>query len=275
MLIEGMYGLGDNIYQRAFIKNIRGEVYLRTAWPELYKDLDHVKFIKANTNLRTQAKNIERQKNSIYSKKPKAGRSIQVVYGNRGIFRGMRNCLGVEPGIMDLPDFGAPPVVGKYVLVRPVTLRSEWMAETRNPLPGYIESATNIIRDYGYKIVSVADLKPKKEWIIGNTPKADITYHKGELDVSGLLALTQNACAVIGGIGWILPAAMASNIPGFIVCGGQGGHNSPQLLTDNSQDLSKIGFAVPDRFCKCRLGKHNCDKRISNFNGKTGRLLHR
>lgn len=56
--IRGMYGLGDSIYQRAFVRQFPG-AYIRTPWPELYADLD-VKFVKSNTLLRTQRKNEDR-----------------------------------------------------------------------------------------------------------------------------------------------------------------------------------------------------------------------
>lgn len=52
--IRGMYGTGDSIYQRAFVRQFPG-AYIRTPRPELYADLD-VKFVKSNTLLRTQRK---------------------------------------------------------------------------------------------------------------------------------------------------------------------------------------------------------------------------
>ena len=55
--IAGMMGLGDNIYQRSFIKLLDGDIYLRTPWPEIYKDLRNVFPVKSETILRTQRKN--------------------------------------------------------------------------------------------------------------------------------------------------------------------------------------------------------------------------
>lgn len=52
--IRGMYGLGDSIYQRAFVRQFPG-AFLRTPRPELYSDLD-VNFVRSNTALRTQRK---------------------------------------------------------------------------------------------------------------------------------------------------------------------------------------------------------------------------
>lgn len=39
VLVQGMHGLGDGIYQRAFLRNLPG-AYVETPWPELYADLD-------------------------------------------------------------------------------------------------------------------------------------------------------------------------------------------------------------------------------------------
>ncbi|HFH4164002.1 TPA: hypothetical protein ACGJ3O_006298, partial [Pseudomonas aeruginosa] len=96
----------------------------------------------------------------------------------------------------------------------------------------------------------------------------DIQFHKGELPVEKLLALLQYADAVIGGIGWIVPAAIAAKRPAWIICGGQGGYNSPEHITDKCMDLSRITFAVPDRFCRCTLKQHNCDKRIADHDAR-------
>jgi hypothetical protein len=166
---------------------------------------------------------------------------------------------------MDLPDFGPSPIAGAYVVVRPVTVRAEWRADTRNPLPDYIAKAAAELQRRGYQVISVADLEEGAEWALDPLPPADVQYHRGELPVEQLLALVQGAAAVIGGIGWLLPAAIAAKVPAWIVCGGQGGYNAPELITSPGMDLSRIEFVVPDRFCRCIQKQHSCDKRISNY----------
>ncbi|MDO3421224.1 hypothetical protein QWI30_20685 [Citrobacter freundii] len=37
--IDGMLGMGDTIYQRAFVKQLPAGTFIKTAWPELYEDL--------------------------------------------------------------------------------------------------------------------------------------------------------------------------------------------------------------------------------------------
>lgn len=271
VVIDGMMGLGDNIYQRAFVKNFPG-AYLRTPWPELYKDLD-VKCVKPSTGLRTQSKNVAQQ--AAWHSAPSTAKPLSINYSGQPIVAGMSAAFRRSPQAFDLPDFGQPPVVEPYVLVRPVTVREEWRSDARNPLPEYISKAAAAARARGYAVVSVADLADGKEWSVGELPVADHTFHRGELSVSQLMALTQHAGAIIGGIGWILPAAIAAKVPALIVCGGQGGLNAPELLTDPGMGLSRIEFLVPDNFCQCKLKRHACDKRISDYDDKLASWIDR
>ena len=261
--IAGMMGLGDNIYQRSFIKQLNGDIYLRTPWPEIYKDLCNVFPVKSETILRTQRKNENKTELQFYEL-ANVQHEIRCAYQHQNIFNGMAKCFGFNIKEMDLPDFGKSPVEGEYFVIRPVTVRREWQNESRNPLPEYIEYAAKQIRLNGGIVVSVADLKDGEEWLEGAAPEADITYHKGELSVSQLMALCQNAKAIIGGIGWIVPAAMAMKKPAFVVCGGQGGYNAPHMISSNLVP-HKITFSIPDNHCMCKLKDHQCDKRISNY----------
>ncbi|MEN3753746.1 hypothetical protein ABC733_17235 [Mangrovibacter sp. SLW1] len=56
LFIDGMLGLGDSIFQRAFIRNLPPGTYVKTSWPELYEDLP-VFPVRSDTILRTQQKN--------------------------------------------------------------------------------------------------------------------------------------------------------------------------------------------------------------------------
>lgn len=262
MIIHSMKGLGDCLFQRAFLKNMPGPIYLDTPWPELVSDLPHVHCVRPQTNLRTQAKNIARHSSWLMPPAKQPARHIR--YGTEGIIPGMIASFGVMPGEFDLPPL--PYVVGKYVVVRPATVRQEWRADTRNPDPAYIAIAAAEAKARGYEVVSVADLQEGAEWAVGDLPYADRTYHKGELSVTDLLSLVNSASAVIGGIGWLVPAALSAKVPAWIICGGQGGYNAPELITPKGQ--TNITFAVPDNFCRCRLKQHSCDKRISDYDSK-------
>ena len=271
-VIQGMKGLGDNIYQRAFLRQLPGPVYLETPWPELYTDMPHVLPVHVPTTLRTQRKNAEAYAGAWHTP-PLVRRAQRIEYRAEGIFAGMRRTFGVEPGVLDLLDLGPSPVAGRYALVRPVTVRSEWRADTRNPLPEYVAEAADELRQRGVTVVSVADLEDGAEWAIEPLPPADVQFHRGELPMRQLLALLQGAACVVGGIGWIVPAAIAAHRPAWVVCGGQGGYNSPERITDPSMDLTAMTFAVPDRMCMCMQRSHDCDKRITNHRARFAEWL--
>lgn len=264
MLVNCHRGLGDSIYSRAFVKNLPKPVYLDTPWPEIYAGIPGVHFVKPQTNLRTQAKNILRH--TEWEVAPRGLPQRHPRYGAEGIIQGLTQTFGVMPGEFDLPPLPPSPETGKYVVVRPATVRSEWRADTRNPDPEYIAKASIEALVRGYRVISVADLVEGQEWLVGHRPKASVNYHQGELPVEQLLALVQGAAAVIGGIGWLVPAALSAKVPAWIICGGQGGYNAPELITPKGQN--NITFAVPDNFCRCRLKMHNCDKRISDYDSK-------
>jgi hypothetical protein len=258
VFVRGMKGLGDNIYQRAFVRQacLRETVFLETPWPELYADLRDVKPVRAHTTLRTQAKNQSRW--SGWHNVPPGARAVTVGYGSVDLAAGsildaMGRALPLRGGplVMDLPDMGPSPVSGRYVVVRPVTLRTEWRNEARSPAPHYVAQAARWAREAGFTVVLVADIEPPHEVFVGAPPPHDVAFLRGELPVRQLMALCRDAAAIIGGVGWIVPAAIALQTPAFVLLGGQGGHNAPAKITDPRMNLERIGWAEPDRFCNC------------------------
>jgi hypothetical protein len=275
VLIRGLWGLGDNCYQRPFVRAAAAlyEVHLETPWPELYADLD-IKFIRGGRKLRTQQKNMARQRADLWSRPRVPMREVKVGYGaslsTASIIKALEYRwaalkVGFDPALFDLPDLGASPVVSQrpIAVVRPVTVRSEWRNEARNPRPEYI---TLLARELmaTHTVVAVADIAPGEEWAVGDLPPAHRYFVFGELAVRELLALVRDADIVIGGVGWIVPAGLALKVATFVVLGGHGGHNAPAKITDPRLDLSRIGFAVPEKFCRCTNMLHNCDKRITD-----------
>lgn len=275
MRIQGMLGLGDNVYQRAFVKNLQKPVYLETSWPQFYADIPGIEFIRPDTRLRTQNKNVERMPPSVWSNRQKyqmGANSMRIFYGLHGIMEGMRRCFRVEPAVIDLPDFGSSLVEGKYAVIRPVTIRKEWQNEARAPKPEYIAEAMQILRDEGYTLVSVADLEEGKEWMLGDYPSADIEFHKGELVVEQLMALCAHSALMVGGVGWIVPVGVAYNVPTWVIGGGHGAFNAPDLVLPKHQK-HKVSFALPEKYCRCREHFHKCNKVINNHAEKLTRWL--
>lgn len=270
MIVQSMLGLGDNIYQRAFIEQLEETVYLDTPWPEIYQGLPHVRFTEPRqTGLRTQGKNIARQEAHCYTKPP--GRApVKIRYRQEGPLAGMAKCFGVS-GRMHLPSFSFPRqlIQKPYALIRPATVRREWRAQSRNCKPEYLAEAAQWLQSFGLPVVSVADLEDGEEWLDGPAPPADIQLHRGELNVEELLALVENAWMVVGPVGWIVPACLAYKTPAWIISGGLGGFNHPdKVAPPELRQAASMEFAVPDNFCNCTDRNHDCDKTITHHDAR-------
>ena len=275
--------MGDNIYARPFVRAaaMQHEIWLDTPWPELFEDLD-IKFVRGARRLRTQTNNIALQSEDRWSQPPRDAREVQVNYGNiiaaGSIIRSLEKRwsvklgVGFDPALFDLPDMGPSPVRTDrpIAVIRPVTVRSEWRNEARNPRPEYVNALADELMAT-HTVVAVADLAPGHEWLVGNLPPAHHYFIFGELKIRELLALVRDADIVVGGVGWIVPAALAFKVKTFVVLGGHGGHNAPEKITDPRLDLSRIGFAVPEKFCKCTHMLHRCQKDISDLLGQYSR----
>jgi len=275
ILIRGPWGLGDNCYQRPFVRAAAEEyeLWLDTPWPELYEDLD-VRFVRGARKLRTQTDNIALQSEDRWSRPLGYIREYQLHYTNlaaSSIIRSLekrwsvRLGVGFDPALFDLPDMGPSPVKSErpIAVIRPVTLRTEWCNPARNPKPEYVNALAAELMST-HTVVAVASLAEGHEWAVGNLPPAHHYFVHGELAVRELLALVRDADIAVGGVGWIVPAVLALKTNAFIVLGGHGGHNAPEKITDPRLDLSRIGFAIPDRFCRCTHMPHNCEKTITD-----------
>lgn len=280
LLIETQHGLGDNIYHRAFVKamTLLYEVYLKTPFMEVYEGLP-VKFVKPESYLRTQAKNIARSEYK-YHQSPPHTPTITPKYNGEHLRRmsmvdSLAAAYHVAPTKLDLPKYTCKIKSDKPIcVVRPATIRKEWNAASRNADPRYIAQVVEWLRETHY-IVSVADLEEGAEVALQPLPYADLTLHEGELSTKELLGLIRKADIVVGGVGFIVPACIAYKTRLFCILGGNGMYNSPEKITHSSMDLSQVYFARPDNFCPCASAQHQCDKRITDLKGKFDAFIKR
>lgn len=276
----GMGGLGDNIYQRPLVKAQVSEAvtYLSTPWPELYADVPGLRFVAPwNMALRTQQKNIRRVPAEVWAPgvpRHDSNRTFWYSLSSRFTPPGIMGELEMRSGIslagrwsFDLPDFGPSPVAADrpIAVLRPVTTRKEWQNNARAPRPEYVARAAQLLRAAGFYVVAVADIAPPFEWLEGEMPDADLHLVEGELDTRGLLALIQNAAVVVGGVGFIVPAAIAAGTPAVFLGGGMGGQNAPELVMDPRMDTERVRWVLPDAYCRCRNRSHDCGKAITDF----------
>lgn len=287
IVISGCAGLGDNAYQRPFVRAAAARsdvVYLMTPYPEIYEDIENVRFVADGSTYRCARKNIERT-DIRFADPPADAPTVIMRYSPRDLAQGnILDTFGRQlpmigaPFVMDLPSSGesrvAREIGAPFVVVRPVTHRREWDNESRAPLSEYIAEAAAIARARGYIVVSVADVDGENERLVGTPPIADVVLHSGECDTRELIALTRAASAVIGGVGWAVPFCLALGTPMLCVLGGCGAHNAPHIIAPPTMiDASRVVWAIPDRFCMCDSHHHDCDKRITGLPAYVDQLL--
>lgn len=276
VILKGMLGLGDNLHQRAVVRQMmqRGRVWLETPWPSLYQDLagDRLQLLPVRTRLRTQAKNVARSSGLYSQRRPPVGLLQQRVWYTHDQIRRQGGFLSAMCAYCGVPkgDFSLPvpqawqekartflPCTSKPLLVyRPLVNRTEWDGcRQRNPDPEAYTSLLNHIREQFF-VVSIADLKPGVEWIESAPIGADLELHAGELDVEALAGMVSLADLVWCSPGFMLVMAQAIRKPMVAVFGG---HESARLY---DHGFTENHFIQPIDPCECFSKSHACNKKI-------------
>ena len=279
MLVRGMHGLGDNIHQRAIIRALLKRdpnIALETAWPCIYHDLG-IQFIRKPVALRTQLKNAAREStkfipgplphhstNSLqisYNRAAIAGpppRSVlEVMFASAGIPEDYADADFRLPipqewhdHIQGVPVFGAKPLM----IYRPLVVRPEWRGSgVRNAHPDQYAELITLVRD-SFFVVSIADLEPNREWIVGPQLKADLTYNHGELSFEAMAALFERAALVFTSNGFPAILGPAVSTPTISV---MGGFESSSWLADGAKFSPYLGI---DTANPCNCGTASCTR---------------
>ncbi len=275
--VTGMFGLGDSMYMRPIVKELvkRGPVTVETPWPFLFNDIEDVYTTPARTNLRTQLKSMR----TAQYKRPMAtvpiSQKLYLRYKGQEIQRGVTIleslARAVDVSLPDEIDMSIPALRGRWArrraFIRPVTLRKEWLNSARAPKTEYLAQVAQWVQDDGYTSFCISDTKLKEEWVVDPPPPADYTLTKGEMPALQMLTFAAASEILIGGVGFLVPLALASKTPLFCLLGGNGAYNHPSILVDPRVDSRMIGWATPDNFCMCTNDRHECDKTISGLRG--------
>jgi len=214
------------------------EVWLETSWAALYHDLvaEGLHLVRKSVQLRTQMKNQLRESGRFGPPPPRTldQPAITLHYSghnvarqpNRTILEAMLGAANMNLSY-DRADFRLPIPpewslklfeitktwnIGKPLLVyRPLVVRPEWRGnEKRNADADAYAQLFASIRDRFF-VVSVADLEPGREWVVGPQLKdADVTFHKGELYFELLAALFNQAAMVYTSSGFATLLAQAT-----------------------------------------------------------------
>ena len=272
LLLWGMHGLGDNLHQRALVRELSKshELWLKTSYPQIYHDFPELHLVHLNSPVRVMAKNEARSAQLYCAEPPASLPVIRVSYPPEDVKKtgsvlgAMSKVCGVALGDFRMPvppEWRMPQIDtgGRPLLVyRPLTERAESIGyATRNPDATAYNALFKAIRGEFF-VVSVADVERGKEWLVGPPVAADLQLHAGELDFEALAGLFHSAALVFGAPGFATILAQAVGTPMVTVFGGfedarsysAGARFSPWLAIE------------PTKPCNCWTHGHDCDKRI-------------
>lgn len=283
LLIRGMHGLGDNIRQRAIIRQKMRDhtVWLESSWVSVYHDMiaEGLKVVHKPTRLRTQAKNARREASSFSRPNyPTGTPAISVNYPPEMV-RKQGSVMGAMCAVtgtdIEAADFRLPVPQSwrakaavwleqwmptkPIMLYRPLVDRpSDWGGcNARNPDHDAYRDLFEAVRDRFF-VVSVADLVPNKEWIVGHRIEADAKCHAGELDFETLAALTLASAMVFCSPGFAAVLAQAVGTPVACVFGG---YERSAFFFEGAKSAPTLGID-PINPCDCFGHHHACRKEI-------------
>lgn len=283
IIVDGMYGIGDNLHQRAAIRELMKthEVWLITChaaiWHDMLKQGLHLS--RKTTNLRTQAKILEREKDTFPDEPLPSGNvpRIKIWYKKEAIdqYGTIAGTLMSECGVFGKTiDFSMPvprewiaqaqELINKWkpkkplLIYRPIVRRKEWNGENRNPDPQAYAEIFKSIRDK-YFVVSIADLKKDEEWIVGEEQEADVKIHDGSLHFETIAGLFARADLVYCNAGMAPVLAQAVGAPSIVVYGGRECFRTTQAAGAHLAPTLGIDPITP---CDCQSERHGCDKTI-------------
>jgi hypothetical protein len=272
VVVQGMLGLGDCVYQRPILRAMQrlyGRIELSTPWPQFARGLG-IRTYPLHSSIRCCEKNLARSRcDNGHATAPLINLRYDPPDLHKGIsvYASMERIVGVRLRtiVPDLPDFGPPVVKGDYIVVRPATRREDWISYSRNPRPEYLVQACEWARDEGWRLVMVADIQPGYEDAVLPLPAVDQAWVRGELRTEDLMALVAGARGVIAPIGWVVPVCLSYQVPLLAIVGGQLLNNNPSVLTDPRLIWNGITWAMPDRPCYCGEVTHECDREITDL----------
>lgn len=245
LVLVGMHGFGDDLHQRAIVRELmrENEVWLRTPFPQLYWDMPHLHLLRLNSPIAWMAKNEARCAGLFGSAQPPAGtRTMSNGYLSKMPRRGS-SVLGIMAEVCGVPvgDFRmpiAPEWAAKadellarlapkkpLLIYRPLIAINEantGMARAkvaRNPDLDAYHALIAGIRDR-YFVISVADVTTGYERLVGTPIEADAEFHHGELDFETIAALFARAALVYTSPCFATVLAQAAGAPMICVFGG-------------------------------------------------------
>lgn len=288
LLVQGMHGMGDCIHQRAVLRQLMTShvVTLETSWPSIYHDLidEGLIVVRRPVALRTQTKNAIRESDKFSSLRPPHQEALRVRYGGREVMATKSKTVleamcDVTGTSYEAADYTLPvpqawadeltrvmlanasfPSTKPILVYRPLVARPEWRGSmARNADPASYADLFSRIRDEFF-VVSVADLEPGKEWLVGPELHADVALHSGELTFEALAALFSQADLVYTSSGF---AAILGPAVGTSTISVTGGYETTGCHSSGAKFAPYLAVG-PRVECGCWTSqcRQQCDKAI-------------
>lgn len=290
LVVRGMWGIGDNIHQRAVLREL---MKTRTIWLDaccvsMFHDfIDeglHVIRRPWGTGAAARVRDAREraQFDGLRDSDPPPGISDRKHIGyDRASIKAHGSILAAQfasVGITKMPErpdfsmpvpqfwkdkaneFVAPHYDGKKPLLvyRPVILNKGWECPARAPDVNAYDTLYRSIRERFF-VVSVANLVAGYEWIVGPKPDVDLELTNGELDFESMAGLFAMADMVFGNPGFAPVLAQAVGTPLVVVYGG----NETWADTNSvGAHLASTLAIEPINPCACHQRFHNCKKEI-------------
>lgn len=282
-------GIGDNIYQRPFIKKLaeeHDEIYIDTPVPQLYVDCGHnIKFVKSNIlfkemELRTQKRYMDSMPEVLWTPEPDSTvpqMRLAYHYQNSAGYttrqgHSVIECLSQQVPGANLPGDFKIRVRERWILeameilqahphfyersdkllcvVKVPTIRAEWPVPSRNPKFEYYRILMDgIMRDY--QVICLADLEEDLEWL---------DFNEGDLFPNDDLCFFNGEFNIRQLLGLMHLADLVICCPSFMVpmCAAVdtktfcifGGFMAPELILDDRMGLDNFAHIAPGTPCE-------------------------
>lgn len=281
VVLRGMYGVGDNLHQRAIVRDLLdlgNTVVLETFYWSMYDD-----FVRRGLRLRplggVPPRIRDTKQGALRCMRGPIDKPVRhTISYNRHSIHAHGSILGAQYASVGIkmperPDFGLSVPAGwrmaarqwvgntqgrSLMVYRPSVLNTVWLSRARAPDHASYAELYSSIREKFF-VVSVANLGNSGEYIDGPKMPVDLELNHGELGFEELAGLFAEARMVFACPGFAPVLAQAVGTPVAIVYGGNESFATTNIV---GAHLAPTLAIEPVNPCACHLKDHACDKYI-------------
>jgi ADP-heptose:LPS heptosyltransferase len=272
VLVKTMLGLGDCFYIRFALRSLPSQALcLITSWPQVYHDFVGTKFVRPkDVAMRTQRANIEKlnidwietDKRFDYSPCYQLSNPKRLVDQIASYLHGNIVPLNYDVSFtvkqewieaaLELTKGAKKPIC----IIRPNTLRPEWLCPARNPKTEYLQRFIDNYKEE-FHFVSIANLKHLCEYYDGELKGVDQEFTTG-VPIETVFGLFHIAALAVFSPSFWLTTAYAIGTPSICIYGA----NVPHRRLEVPNLVHNITAIEPENFHECNVTETNARKDI-------------